>query len=155
MSEMQRRCRRRMCRNDLPRCEGHLARWPARGRHRWRSALLGLHRCFLALLVRGRRSVRLSAGPRRSTSWSTHWRSVSKWPGRNWLHDIAVIFIRGGILTCPCGLHILQIDPRGVGSEVRVFLVRPRTIGREVDLGVLLLPPLFQLKQEKRKIMSG
>ena len=119
------------------------------GRHSWRGVLLGLVRWLLALSLRGRRSIQPNAGPGRRATWTTHWQSVSKWSGHSRFHDTAIIVI--GILTCTGGLHVLQVDPWGVGREVRVFVIRVHAIVLVGDLGVLLLPPLLQLEQEKSK----
>ena len=58
--------------------------------------------------------------------------------------------VKGGSLTYAGGLHILKVQARSVGGDVRVFVVRINTISGEGDQGILLLPPLGQLKRKKR-----
>ena len=77
--------------------------------------------------------------------------------GSNGFQNIAVIVVRpvsdrieGGGLTCAGSLYVLQVYPRSIGGEVWVFVVRINTISGEGDQGVLLLPPLGQLKRKKR-----
>ena len=134
---------------DLPRFDGRGTRYPARDLSRWRSFLLGLDGSFLALPLRGRRSVLPSDGPRRRAGWFTHWQSVSKWLDHMGLYNTAVVVIVR-TLTCAGSLHVLQVDPRGVGRKVRILVIGLGAVGREVDLGVLLLPQLLQLKQQSK-----
>ena len=63
-----------------------------------------------------------------------------------WLHNTAVIVVIG-ILTCAGSRQVLQIDPRSIGRKVRVLVVGLGAVGREGDLGVLLLPEVLQLEQ--------
>ena len=97
------------------------------------------------------------AGSSSPASWTIRWQSVSKEFGDNRFQSIAVVVLRPISdrierrgLTCVGSQQVLQIYPRSVSGEIRVLVVRVDAVSCEGDQGVLLLPPLSQLKRRKQ-----